>query len=152
MPTSARPAASPYRDADHLRSLLEQVYGEEDDSPEAGLLTRSGLAVAFVYSRPELTVLVDGRQREVQVSFGAAAAQVSSAPLIFSMDGPTAHAFWLGELNVVTAMTLGRIRLQGSPLSALKIAPMMPRLQNLYRRVWAQQALERSGPTTEGGA
>ena len=129
-------SSSPYRDAADLQSLLEQVFSAPYDHPEADLLTRSKLAVAFVFSDPDVRVLVDGRAGSgaVQITFGR---PEQDAPLTFSMNGKTAHPFWMGELNVVTEMALGRIQLQGSLLTALKIAPMMPVLQEGYRRAWA---------------
>ncbi|ULH17083.1 hypothetical protein MF271_17320 (plasmid) [Deinococcus sp. KNUC1210] len=93
----------------------------QHDDPAAG---RNPL-FAFDFSDLSLTVVLDGRSgHTVMVSFVA----VAGVPLTFSMDGDTAHAFWMGDLNVVTAMTLGRIRLRRSLLQALSIAPRMPAL------------------------
>ncbi len=131
---------SPYRSADQLRSLLTQVYS----APQTGenLLTRHRLAVAFVFSAPELMATVDGRSGEqVVVSFGTGLPQPGLPPpdLTFSMNGQTAHAFWSGTLNLMTAMGLGQLKLQGSLIDALKIAPMMAALQQAYRAAWAEQ-------------
>ena len=91
-----------------------------------------------MFTDPDVRVLVDGRAGTgaVRVTFGDAA-QVAN--VTFSMNGKTAHPFWMGELNVVTEMALGRIQLQGPLLTALKISPMMPALQQGYRRAWAER-------------
>lgn len=132
--------SSPYRDAGQLQSLLAQIYS----APQTGenLLTRHRLAVAFVFSGPELTATVDGRSGEqVVVSFGTGLPPTALPPpdLTFSMNGQTAHAFWSGTLNLMTAMGLGQLKLQGSLIDALKIAPMMAALQQAYRDAWATQ-------------
>ena len=140
---------SPYRDAAQLRGLLEVVLSDEPLPGQAGgaapapadnPLVQRRLAVAYLFRNPDLTVLVDGRSGEgVQVSFGVPldSAVLSSAPLSFSMSGETIHAFWLGELNMVAALTSGRLRMSGPLLQALAIAPLLPPLQARYRALWA---------------
>ncbi len=134
--STAPDSSSPYQNAAELEGLLRQIFTAPYDHPDADLLTRSRLAVAFLFTDPDVRVLVDGRNsgRAVQVTFGDAAPQ---ATVTFRMNGKTAHPFWMGELNVVTEMALGRIQLQGPLLTALKISPMMPALQQSYRRAWA---------------
>ncbi len=135
MNTSGPTPVAPYRDAAQLQRLLEQIY----TAPQTGenLLTRHRLAVGFVFSGPDLTATVDGRSgQEVVVSFGE---DLPPPDLSFSMNGQTAHAFWSGSLNLMTAMGLGHLKLQGSVIDALKIAPMMAALQQAYRTAWAEQ-------------
>ena len=136
--SAAPDSSSPYRNPAELEGLLRQIFTASYDHPEADLLTRSRLAVAFVFTDPDVRVLVDGRggTGAVQVTFGDA---VQPAPVTFRMNGKTAHPFWMGELNVVTEMALGRIQLQGPLLTALKISPMMSALQQKYRRTWAER-------------
>ena len=140
-PPAARVSGSPYHGAAHLRALMAALLSDaaisgNDVLESANPLTQRRLALSFDFRDPALAVLVDGRSgHTVQVSFGP----VAAAPLTFSMDGETAHAFWMGELNVVAAMTTGRIRFQGALLQALSIAPMMPVLQRRYRALWQAQ-------------
>jgi hypothetical protein len=136
---------SPYADAAELRSLLEQVFAASYDTPDANLLLRHRLALAFVFTGPDVAVLLDGRGgQEVKVEFAEPGpVPTAAAPdLMFRMSGETAHPFWTGELNVMTALGLGKIQLQGSLISALKIAPSMPLMQESYRRAWAARERE----------
>ena len=137
-PSATPDSSSPYRSPAELEGLLRRIFTAPYDHPDADLLTRSRLAVAFVFTDPDVRVLVDGRAGSgaVQVTFGEAAPQAS---VTFHMNGKTAHPFWMGELNVVTEVALGRIQLQGPLLTALKISPMMPALQQGYRRAWAER-------------
>ncbi|MGY2894722.1 hypothetical protein [Deinococcus sp. UYEF24] len=144
------PETSRYRDAAQLRSLLEKVFSAAYPGDEARLLTRSGLSVAFSFHAPDLEVLLDGRPAavartdetgdEVAVLFGEAAAAAPAPDLRFSMNGQVAHRFWTGELNIPAAMALGQVRLEGSLIRALSIAPMMPAMQSVYREAWRHQA------------
>ena len=136
--------ASPYRDAAQLRALLVGVFSAAYPGDEARLLTRSGLSVAFSFRAPDLEVLLDGRPAAasgdvVAVLFSAAALSAPAPDLRFSMSGHTAHPFWTGELNIPAAVALGQVRLEGSLIRALSVAPMMPAMQRVYRELWQAQ-------------
>ncbi|WP_216321397.1 hypothetical protein [Deinococcus aestuarii] len=138
---------SPYRDAAHLQALLDRVLRQGYAAPEAGLILRQRLAVAFVLTAPELRARVDGRDgQEAHVTFGEEAA--GPADLTFQMDGSAAHAFWMGELNPVAAMSSGRMRIGGGLLRALALAPGLPHLQRAYREAYAADPGE-AGPFSE---
>ncbi|BDP42800.1 hypothetical protein DAETH_27690 [Deinococcus aetherius] len=128
---------SPYRDAAHLQAILERVFRRGYAGDEAGLILRQRLAVAFVISDPDLHARVDGRDGQtVQVTFGPEAASLP-ADLTFRMAGDAAHPFWLGELNPMTAMTQGRLRIGGSLIRAIALSPTLPHLQRAYREEYA---------------
>jgi hypothetical protein len=140
--------SSPYRDAAQLRTLLEGVFSAPYPGAEARQLTRLGLSVAFSFHSPALEVLLDGRPAasrtgrvdDVTVLFGEAANAAPAPDLHFSMSGKVAHPFWTGALNIPAAMALGQVRLEGSLIRALSIAPMMPAMQRVYRELWQAQS------------
>ena len=141
--------SSPYRDAAQLRTLLERVFSAPYPGDEARQLTRLGLSVAFSFHSPALEVLLDGRPAaartdrvddDVTVLFGEAAKAAPAPDLRFSMSGKAAHPFWTGALNIPAAMALGQVRLEGSLIRALSIAPMMPAMQRVYRELWQAQS------------
>lgn len=127
---------SPYQGAAHLQALLERVFARGYGGEEATLILRQRLAVAFVLTAPDLRAQVDGRDGQaVRVSFGEEAER--PADLTFRMNGDTAHAFWLGELNPVAAVGQGRLRLEGSLTRAIALLPTLPPLQRAYREEYA---------------
>lgn len=132
----------PYRDAAELQGILASVFAYPYSGQEARKLTRSGLSVAFSFLTPDLNVLLDGRPgaavgERPAVLFGEAARTAPAPDLHFLMPGEVAHRFWSGDLNIPAAMALGQVRLEGSLIRALGIAPMMPEMQRVYRELWA---------------
>jgi len=130
-----------YRDAAELQEVLTRVFAYPYSGQEARELTRSGLSLAFSFHAPELEVLLDGRPdaatgEQPAVLFGTAARLAPAPDLRFLMSGEVAHRFWNGDLNIPAAMALGQVRLEGSLIRALSIAPMMPEMQRVYRELW----------------
>jgi len=132
----------PYRDAAELQELLAAVFAYPYQGQEARQLTRSRLSLAFSFHAPELEVVLDGREgaavgEQPAVVFGEAARLAPAPDLRFRMTGEVAHRFWNGELNIPAAMALGQVKLEGSLIRALSIAPMMPEMQRVYRDLWS---------------
>lgn len=138
------PGTRPVPGAAQLQARLAEVFAQGYEGEDGQLLLRHRLAMGFGFHDPQLAVIIDGRGEAVSVQFGATLEELSAgqaAPDIsFLMDGETAHAFWLGELNVMLGLTRGVIRAQGSLIRALSVAPMLPHLQASYRQVWQRAA------------
>ena len=80
---------------------------------------------------------VDGRSGQAEVSTGAANAP--TADLTFHLAGANIDRFWRGDLNAMTALAAGQLRIEGSLITALSLAPVLPSLQARYRELTAQQ-------------
>lgn len=130
---------SPLRfSASQLQELLTAVYASADDSQATVLVTRH-LVVAFEFREPQLRLTVDGRSGQAVVrSDGGLSTEDSPTPdLTFHLSGESIDRFWRGELNPVAAMTAGQLRIDGSLLTALALAPALPGLQARYRQLTA---------------
>ncbi|MEF2276777.1 SCP2 sterol-binding domain-containing protein [Deinococcus sp. YIM 134068] len=142
---------SPYRDAAHLQAILERVFRRGYTGEETSALLHQRLALAFVITAPDLRARVDGRDGQTaQVSFGPDTADLP-ADLTFRMDGETAHAFWSGDLNPVAAMAQGRLRVEGSLIRALALAPGLSQMQRAYREEYAALTAGEEGQRAAGG-
>ncbi|MFC4454686.1 hypothetical protein [Deinococcus sonorensis] len=126
-----------------FQAVLHEVLTRRYPDAQASALTQARLRLGFSFRDPDLEVLLDGQsprspEEAPAVSFGDAARRGPAPDLRFSMSGPTAHRFWSGELNVVAAMASGQLRLEGSLVRALTLAPMLPLLQQSYRAACAR--------------
>ncbi|TSA86192.1 hypothetical protein FNU79_08485 [Deinococcus detaillensis] len=137
VPTSLRFSAS------QLQELLTAVYASADGSQANVLVTRQ-LIVAFEFRDPELSLSVDGRSGKAVVRSGSGpeAGDAPTPDLTFHLSGDAIDRFWRGELNPVVAMTSGQLRIDGSLLTALALAPALPGLQAHYRQLTADWATE----------
>lgn len=119
----------PFETGEELEALLLQVFLKAADPGPV----RERLALAFAFHDPDAWVCVDGRSgAAAQLSRGEAARR-AGGDLTFHMSGEVAHAFWRGDLNVVAALGRGQLRLEGSVLRALALAPGLARIQAAYR-------------------
>ena len=57
--------------------------------------------------------------------------------VVMSMEADTAHRFWLGQVNVTTALARGQIKASGPVAKILKLVPLtkpaLPALQGPAR-------------------
>lgn len=84
-------------------------------------LGRARTAVAFVHRSPDLVLMLDGRGGATQATWDT----LEPTPdLVFEFpDAETAHRFWLGELDVMTALRERRLTMRGNVLKALALLP-----------------------------
>ena len=126
--------------AEQLEAILRQVYRSASPDSQAAVLGQRRLVVAFAFQDPELFLTVDGRSGQAVVSAGTA--DVPAPDLTFHLAGENIDRFWRGELNAITALTAGQLRIDGSLITALTLAPALPGLQARYRELTAQQPSE----------
>ncbi|WP_420595766.1 SCP2 sterol-binding domain-containing protein [Deinococcus sp.] len=132
----AKMPTTPTFSADQLAAILSEVYASGGNDPQAAVLGQRRLVVAFAFQNPELRLIVDGRSGRAVVTTGV----IGSAPdLVFHLAGEHIDRFWRGELNAMTAMAAGHLRIEGSLITALTLAPALPGLQAKYREIMARQ-------------
>ncbi|WP_181391969.1 SCP2 sterol-binding domain-containing protein [Deinococcus irradiatisoli] len=120
--------------AAQLQDVLGRVYAEVGDEPQAAVLGTRRLTLAFAFSEPELHLTVDGRSGQAVVRVGADA---PAPDLTFYLAGENIDRFWRGDLNPLTALAAGQLRIEGPLLTALALAPALPALQARYRDLTA---------------
>ena len=129
------PAVSTFS-AVQLKAILSEVYAPAGQDSQAGVLAARRLVVAFAFRNPDLHLVVDGRSGEAVVRTGEA--DLPAADLTFHLAGDDIDRFWRGELNPVAALSAGQLRIEGSLLTALALAPALPGFQARYRQITAR--------------
>lgn len=142
-----------FRDASHLYELLGGFFASQTDTAEAEYIGKQNFVVQFIYHEPDALITIgpagslslgSGRPspgsggrfeagqgasgRFLEIAFG----EVSVQPeLTFEMKAEVAHRFWLGKVNLPTALARQQIKARGPLSKALKL---LPTLQKLFPR------------------
>jgi hypothetical protein len=120
-----------------LGTLFAYLVSGEDDLSIAFL--GADTTVRYSYTDPEATITVSLRAGAGRVEFGESDVE---AEVEMSMSADTAHRFWLGEVNVTTALARGDIRAKGPVAKLLKLVPLAKPAFPRYR----QQLIDQGRP------
>ena len=115
---------------DCVGSLMDRAKVD----PNVGFkIAKSNIVIRFVYSDPDAAKTVDAKNLPVQENayVNVYHGECDLRPdIIMSMKADTAHQFWLGNVNLVSAMARGEIKAEG-PIP--KILKLLPAVKPLYR-------------------
>jgi putative sterol carrier protein len=81
---------------------------------------------------PDCSFHVDGRDGKFIVKAGKPADEPN---LTMSLSADNAHLSWANKLNPVMAITRGQIRVKGSAVGLLKLAPKLKKVAVVYEEV-----------------
>ncbi len=117
-----------FNDAAEVRTYLGGVFEMAFADPEIGpRLEATGIVLKTVYSEPDAVVVIDMPNRTVTLGTADAAATAT-----MTMSAETGNAYWQGKVNLPLAMAKGRVKVDGSIASLLKLAPLGKRLYPRY--------------------
>ena len=95
------------------------------------LLQTTELAVRFVFTDPEATITLAARSGENSVHYG----DYGEPPDVqLSMSGDVAHRFWMGEVNVMSAIITRRIVAEGPLDKIMELKPLIKAAMEIYPR------------------
>lgn len=104
---------------DTIGKLFTDLGADEEMAPK---FRKANTIVQYQYRDPEATITV--RLQEDQpgdVDFG----ETDMEPEVeMSMEADTAHAFFLGQVNVTVALARGQIKAKGPVAKILKLVPL----------------------------
>ena len=125
---------SVFTSTEELHSVMEDLWNMIKDSPDmAEKLIASKLVVQFRYREPEGLMTIDcsdGKEMKIYVG------HTQIKPVIeMSMKADIAHDFWLGKVNVPTALMMGKIVSRGPVPKALALLPVIKPAYVIYPKV-----------------
>lgn len=82
-----------------------------------------------VAPKAQITLKLEADQ-PIEVEFGESKLRPAA---ILAMPGDTAQGFWLGEINIITALAQGKMKAQGPVAVILKLVPLVNVVAPLYR-------------------
>jgi hypothetical protein len=127
-----------FKDAQEVYDTIGKLFVEVAEDPELGpRFRKANTILQHAYREPEATITLrleeDG---PADVDFG----ETDMEPeVVMSMEADTAHRFWLGRVNVTTALARGQIKANGPVAKILKLVPLT---KPMYPRYKAQLEAE----------
>lgn len=116
------------------RAFFDRVARDPEIGPQ---LQKSKLIIRFKVHDPEGAVTINCRDiAEEGKHFATVFGDNSLRPditLISSAD--VGHEFWLGKVNIVTALLSGKTRAEGDISQAVKFMPVLKPIFEIYPRV-----------------
>jgi putative sterol carrier protein len=104
---------------DTIGKLFAELAADEELAPQ---FSQANTIVQYQHRDPESTITVRLRPDEpTDVDFGETELEPE---VVMSMEADTAHLFWLGKVNVTTALARGQIKASGPVAKILKLVPL----------------------------
>lgn len=111
------------------RLFAELIAGDDD---LAVTFRGADTVVRYEYTDPTAVITVELRADRGSVQFGESGLDPE---VTMSMSADTAHRFWLGEVDVTTALARGEIRARGPATKLLRLVPLAKPLFPRYRQL-----------------
>ena len=112
-----------FKDAQELYDTIGKLFAElAVDDELAHKFRQANTIVQYAHRDPDSTITVRLKEDEpTDVEFG----ETEMEPEVeMSMEADTAHLFWLGRVNVTTALARGQIKASGPVAKILKLVPL----------------------------
>lgn len=109
----------------YIGGVFERGLADAETGPR---LTESGVVLQITYTEPDAVVTVDMPSGEVH----AGDAGLTPTVELF-MTADDGNQFWLGNLNLATALAKGKVRAKGPTSKVLKLVPAAKALFPTYR-------------------
>lgn len=123
-----------FRDSQHFYECVGELMDRAKGDPQVGpKIAKSGIVIQFRYTDPDAMTTVNGKDKPTQPG---AYVDIIHGPcdlkpdVVMTMKADTAHAFWHGKVNLVSALAKKEILATG-PIP--KILKLLPAVQPLYK-------------------
>ncbi len=121
-----------FKDAQEVYDTIGRLFANLAGDPELGPRFRNANTILqYAYSEPDSTITL--RLQEdgpADVDFGETEMEPE---VVMSMKADTAHRFWLGKVNVTTALARGQIKASGPVAKILKLVPLTKPVYPRYK-------------------
>ena len=127
-----------FKDAEDVYDTVGRLFQQLAVDDELGPRFREAdTIVRYEYTEPDAAITVRLQEgRPGDVDFG----ETEMEPEVtMSMKADTAHRFWLGRVDVTTAIARGEIRPQGPVSKILKLVPLTKPVFPRYRALLEEQ-------------
>jgi SCP-2 sterol transfer family len=133
-----------YKDADQVYELLGELFNTlTGDKVIAEKFAASGLVIQFAYTDPDSQIWLDASKKDrdnLIVICGPA--EGLTADVEMSMKADIAHQFWLGNVNLMVALTRKQIVAKGPIPKIMKLLPVIKPAYALYKKELEDKGLE----------
>jgi hypothetical protein len=130
-----------FKDAQEVYDTIGKLFaGIASDDELAPRFRKANTIVQYVHRDPDSKITVRLKEDEpADVDFG----ETEMEPEVtMSMEADTAHRFWLGRVNVTTALARGQIKATGPVAKILKLVPLTKPVYPRYKAQLEAQGRE----------
>ena len=119
-----------FESSDKFEQVISGFFRLMAEVPEvADKLLASKLIIRFIYSEPDVVVVVDCSGDQIEVRPGDSE---TKAEVEMSMKADIAHQFWFGKVNLTRALTRRDMIAKGPIPKILKLLPAIKPTYALY--------------------
>lgn len=119
-----------FKTVEEFEKVLVGFFELIGETPEvANKMKASDLVIRFHYSEPELVILVDCSEEEVQIRPGDCE---TKATIELKMKADIAHKFWFGKVNLTMALARRQMIAKGPVPKILKLLPVIKPAYKMY--------------------
>ena len=132
-----------FKDADQLYELLGGLFEElTSDENIAEKFAKSALVIRFVYTDPDAEIWLDASKQDPDnLVVVTGLAEGITAEVEMSMKADIAHQFWLGNVNLMVALTRKQIVAKGPIPKIMKLLPVLKPAYAVYRQMLEDKGL-----------
>ena len=108
-------------------------------------IAKSKIVIQFRYTEPDAMTTVNAKDKPTQENAYVDVIQGDcdlNADVSMSMKADVAHQFWLGKINLVSALAKGEIKATGPIPKILKLLPAIKPLYDEYPKILRENGME----------
>jgi putative sterol carrier protein len=134
-----------FKDENDVYAFIGRLLQELAADPElAPKFKRADTTVQYQMSDPESQITVDMRpDREIRVDLGPSDLDPE---VVMTLAADTAHSFWMGNVNITSALARGEVKARGPVAKVLRLVPLVkpsfPRYEQILRDAGRTDLLE----------
>jgi hypothetical protein len=134
-----------FKDESDVYALIGRLFQELAADPElAAKVKKADTSVQYQMTDPESQITIEMcPDRDIRVDLGPSDLDPE---VVMIMDVETAHEFWLGKVNVTTALARGDIKARGPVAKILRLVPLVqpsfPRYEQILREAGRTDLLD----------
>jgi hypothetical protein len=134
-----------FKDESDVYAFIGRLFQELAADPElAPQFQRANTTVQYQMSDPVSQITTDLRpDRAIRVDLGPSNLEPE---VVMTLSADTAHRFWLGKVNITTALSRGEIKARGPVAKILRLVPLVepsfPRYEQILRDAGRLDLLE----------
>jgi hypothetical protein len=134
-----------FKDESDVYAFIGRLFQElAVDSELAPKFQRANTTVQYQMSDPKSQITVDMRpDREIPVDLGPSDLEPE---VVMTLSADTAHGFWLGKVNITSALARGQVKARGPVAKILRLVPLVkpsfPRYEQILRDAGRTDLLE----------
>jgi hypothetical protein len=132
-----------FKDVDQVYDLLGGLFEELTRNEEiAEKFAASGLLIRFSFTDPDSEIWLDATRKDPEgLSVICGPAEGLRAEVDMSMSADVAHEFWLGNINLMVALTRKQIVARGPIPKTMKLLPVIKPAYEVYRKMLTERGL-----------